>query len=935
MSDIPTCDELQNQILELAEKGRKYEATIASLKKEIETNQEKQLSNEERYRALYENAPLPYQSLDDDGCFVDVNPTWLKVLGYSIEEVIGHSYRDFLHPDWQLSFDQNFPAFKRRGYVDDVQYAIRHKDGHFLDIAFRGCVGYNADGSFRQTYCIFDDISERKRTEAALQESEAKLSSIFRSAPIGIGQVTDRVFNFVNDYFSRMLGYEVEELIGQSARMVYPSDEEYERVGNKKYEEIKNKGTGSIETTLQKKNGTLINIIMSSTPVDVGDWNKGVTFSTLDISERKAAEVAAHAAAQKFRLLADYTYDWEYWLSPEGAYLYVSPSCERITGYLADEFIANPQLMFDIVAPDYAEQVCQHYNDERSTSETFASSTFPIRTKTGEQRWIEHHCTPVFNEQGDYAGRRGNNRDITMRRQLETEQGKLLAAIHQTDESIVITDAAASIQYVNPAFESITGYTASEVIGKNPRILQGQQDKATYTQMWNRLTSNQSWQGRFINKRKDGHLFTEEASISPVIDQRGEITHYVGVKKDISEKLVQERQLRQKSKMEAVGVMAGGMAHNFNNNLSIILGNLELIKMRHPTNSEINKRLEHTKTAALRSRDLVRNIMLYSRQGELGEMAPLKLSPLIAETMQLLGPTIPTSISIEQQNSLQNRQDISVVADASQLQECLINLCNNSVHAMDEKGTITISLETEQLSQKDIPLQYDSQPGSYAKLSVTDTGCGMSPEGVERVFDLFYTTKPVNEGTGMGLSTVQGIIKKHSGLIKVQSTEGQGTTFALYLPLIEQGDSSVAKMLNQTVPGGNEQILLVDDDPQVADLVKQMLLSCGYKVFLMTDSREALTFLATNFDHVDLVMTDQTMPKLSGLELITEIKKICPYMPTILCTGYSSKVDAYAAEELSISAFILKPFDMEALLQTVRRVLDEFHNSGVNLAAPT
>lgn len=319
--------------------------------------------------------------------------------------------------------------------------------------------------------------------------------------------------------------------------------------------------------------------------------------------------------------------------------------------------------------------------------------------------------------------------------------------------------------------------------------------------------------------------------------------------------------------------------------------------------------------------------MLYSRQGELGEMAPLKLTPLIAETMRLLGPTIPTSISIEQQHLHQNSQAISVVADASQLQECLINLCNNAVHAMDEKGTITISLETEELCHKDISLQYDAQPGSYAKLTVTDTGCGMPPEGVERVFDLFYTTKLDNEGTGMGLSTVQGIIKKHGGLIKVQSIEGQGTTFALYLPLIEQRDFSVGRMPNQTVLGGSEQILLVDDDPQVAELVKQMLLSYGYRVFSMTDSQEALTFFAANVDCVDLVMTDQTMPNLTGLELFTEVKKIRPDLPTILCTGYSSKVDEYAAEDLSISAFMLKPFDMDALLQTVRRVLDEFHNS--------
>jgi CheY-like chemotaxis protein len=379
--------------------------------------------------------------------------------------------------------------------------------------------------------------------------------------------------------------------------------------------------------------------------------------------------------------------------------------------------------------------------------------------------------------------------------------------------------------------------------------------------------------------------------------------------------------------MEAVGVMAGGMAHNFNNNLAIILGNLELLRIRYPAESEISKRLDNTQTAVMRSRDLVRNIMLYSRQGEVVEFSPLGLFQLISETLQLLRPTIPTSIAIDLQHNHQVDREVSVMADGSQLQECLINLCMNSVHAMDEKGTITISVETELVSQHDIPLQYDAQPGVYARLSVTDTGCGMPPEGVERVFDLFYTTKPSNEGTGMGLSTVQGIIKKHGGLIKVESVVGRGTTFALYLPLVEQGGSATVGLPDQVIPGGSEKILFVDDDPLVAELVKQMLLCSGYTVSAMTDSREALTFFTANADHIDLVMTDQTMPGVTGLELFSEVKKIRPNLPTILCTGFSSKVDEQAAAELSISAFMQKPFKMPSLLQTVRQVLDESYNA--------
>ena len=509
---------------------------------------------------------------------------------------------------------------------------------------------------------------------------------------------------------------------------------------------------------------------------------------------------------KKFRLLADHTYDWEYWINTNGDYEYITPSCERITGYTAEEFMSDPQLLYRIVSDQDTEIIREHFKPESIDQTGLCRLEFIIMTKAGQERWLEHHCFPIFDEQGKLIGRRGNNRDITERKREEAKA------------------------------------------------------------------------------------------------------------------LTLEEQLTQKHKIEALGTMAGGMAHNFNNNLSIILGNIELSKMKMPPSPEIDNYLSNAKIAVLRSRDLIQQILTYSRQGD-REKTSTRLPLIIDETLQLLRPTLPATINL-QQEIRKDCHDHTINADSSQIQECLINLCNNAMHAMEEKGDLTISLDSIELQKQDIPVQYSSQPGQYAKLSVKDTGSGMSAETVDKIFDLFFTTKPVDEGTGVGLSTVQGIVSQHGGLIKVNSTLGEGTTFELYFPVIEQTEMTETTSINEDIPAGTEHILFVDDEPMLASLGEMMLKQMGYQVTMMTDSSEALKLFTANADRIDLVITDQTMPELTGKELIQKLKEIKADIPTIICTGYSSKLDEDIAKELGASAYMMKPMDMPILMRTVRDVLD-------------
>ena len=660
---------------------------------------------------------------------------------------------------------------------------------------------------------------------------------------------------------------------------------------------------------------------------------------TQEINERKRAEEEIRQSKNEFRLLADHTYDWEYWRLPDGSYRYVSPACERITGYSPDEFIAQRQLVLDIVEPDFADQVERHYCDEDTATNGLSHLVFAIRTRTGERRWIEHHCTPVFDDQGVYAGRRGNNRDITDRKQAEEalckseemmRSSQSVAHICSYSTNLNINNIEQSSWVCSPEFYNIFGIDENypHTIAGWANFIHPDHREEVFDYHESVVKEKKSFSREYkIIRIIDGSERWVHGTGELDFDEKGNPVRMHGAIQDITERKQAEKerqeletQLRQKYKMEAVGTMAGGIAHNFNNSLSVILGNLELSQLKN-NNPEVSILLQNARIGVMRSRDLVSQIMSYSRKGA-QSMAPLHLPLIIDETLKLLSSTIPTTVQLHQAISPDSAQ-ATINADASQIQEILLNLYSNAVHAMEEKGRLDITLDVVDLTNKELPHPGQHQPGRYARITIRDTGCGMTAEVQQKIFDPFFTTKEMHEGTGMGLSTVQGIIEQHNGLITVESTVGQGTAFALYFPVIDQAQATQPTPVKVDIPSGAEKILFVDDDEMLAKLGERMLTELGYQVSMMTESPEALKLFAANADYFDLVITDQTMPDLTGKELIQELLKIRPDIPTIICTGYSSQVSEEEAEKLGAKAFVMKPLDLQELAQTVRRVLDE------------
>ena len=465
---------------------------------------------------------------------------------------------------------------------------------------------------------------------------------------------------------------------------------------------------------------------------------------------------------------------------------------------------------------------------------------------------------PMIDEQGNVIGLFGIARDITRSKKAEAERNRLAAAIEQAGETVVITDPHGMILFVNPTFERTTGYTLQEVIGQNPRILKsGKQADEFYSRIWRTISGGHTWEGRMVNKRKDGTFYTEDATISPVLDAAGKIVNYVAVKRDITEHLRLSDQFQQSQKMESVGRLAGGVAHDFNNLLTVITGYSELLLQKMGKETTMYRDVEEIKRAGDRAASLTQQLLAFSRK-QIIEPKIVHLGSLISDMQKMLTRLIGEDISI------QVTTDIglgSVKVDPGQFQQILMNLVVNARDAMPDGGKIRIETANVDLEEAYYAVHPYTPPGRYVKLSISDTGIGMSEEVKAQIFEPFFTTKKIGSGTGLGLAMVYGAVKQSNGFIEVHSEVGKGTTFNIYLPRLEKETSQPAKDDRpQDMRGGTETVLLVEDEDIVRNLCFQILERLGYKVLQSRDGAEAIALARGYDDRIDLLLTDVVMP---------------------------------------------------------------------------
>ena len=641
------------------------------------------------------------------------------------------------------------------------------------------------------------------------------------------------------------------------------------------------------------------------------------TASGRDITERKTAE----EALRQSRALEEATIECSpvalYSIDLDGNVQHWNTSAEKTFGWAAAEVIGKP---LPIVPEDKMEEhaaFCVQWGH----GEGIAGREVVRLRKDGTRFLGLLSAAPLRDASGNVIGTIGAMEDITERKQAEEELERLMSAIDQADEVVVITDTEATIQYVNPAFEAVTGYASYEAVGQNPRVLKsGIQDAQFYQNMWKTLTNGETWRGRMVNKRKDSSFFTEDAVISPVFDDSGRLVNYVAVKHDVTAKIRLEEQLRQAQKMEAMGTLAGGIAHDFNNILGAMMGYTEIISEearqgRIPDVQSIDEILR----AGDRAKDLVGQILAFSRQTDQSKMA-VNLGRLVREALRLLRGALPSTITIEQFVVL---DDTTIMANPTQMHQIIMNLCTNAWQAMgNENGVLGIQVQSTTLGPDEAALFPGSAPGKYVRMLVSDTGCGMTEETRLRILDPFFTTKKQGEGTGLGLSVVHGIVRDHGGGITIESTPGEGSTFTILLPAIADQEEVVEQDASD-LPRGMEHILLVDDEEKLRNIFGQVLLSLGYMVTVCSDGRNAWETFLEEPSAFDLLLTDLTMPRMNGLELATKIHAARSEMPILLCTGYREDLSSDALRAAGILKILDKPVLRRTLALELRRVMDE------------
>ncbi len=507
------------------------------------------------------------------------------------------------------------------------------------------------------------------------------------------------------------------------------------------------------------------------------------------------------------------------------------------------------------------------------------------------------------------------------------QHAEFQAIFSSITDAIVFTDLNRQILMINPAFKSNFGYGLEEVAGKTTQLIYANPDEY-HNQgklRYHKSSTIDMPVYEIEYRRKDGSIFPSETLGGPVKDSNGDTIGFLGVIRDISdrkeaekEKAQLEEQWRQSQKLEAIGTLAGGIAHDFNNILSVILGYTDLAKVDAPPGSNYSDDLDKVLEAGYRAKDLVQQILAFSRQAQI-EKVSLKPQAIIKEALRMLRASIPTTIEVRASID----PDCGVIdADPTQFHQIVMNLCTNAFHAMEEKGGI---LEVVLRVADSVPLELKegkSNAGDgFLEFSISDTGRGIGPEFIDKIFDPFFTTKEKGKGTGMGLAITYGIVKEYGGTITVDSQLGKGTTFKIYLPR-GKAETVLEKPEVADAPKGSERILFVDDEELLIKLGKDMLERFGYHVTAKLRSFEALEAFQNQPDKFDLVITDQTMPGMTGLDMARRMLQIRPDIPVILCTGHSTLVDENVSKAQGIKGFALKPVGMKDMSRLIRQILD-------------
>ena len=891
---------------------------------DLRTQAEEILEESERkFRDLSEKSVAGVY-LIQGGVLKYVNSRFADTFGYSTDEMTDKiTVEDVIFPeDWPL-VEENL---KRRlsGDLESLHYEfrIRTKKGDIRNIeVYSSRTWYQGKPAVIGTLL---DITDRKEAERQIIESKQLFDAILSASPVGIGKVQDRVIVWVNETLCRYSGYAKEELQGKDVSLFYVNDEECERAGRLLYRE------GQGEARMVKKDGTFLDVFIQISPTDSYSY----VFAIADITGRKRMEEALRQRDRQLRDTAEKIPGiiFQFYAQPDGktGLHYVSESSRRIFDLSSDteDFFER---FSQRVAPECLDSFTASITEAISSVRPWNYEGRFIKD-SGESMWFLGLSSPVTGEREILFN--GVLLDITERKKaeyaLKDSEERFRAIVDQSPFSIMILSPSGEVLHVNDAHCRLWGISRELLMEENYSPLRDPQiEKLGLLPMIYRAFSGERitvppMEYDLSERFHEGHTRIVEADFVPILNASGELASVILINQDVTERergqhernKLQE-QLRQSQKMEAIGTLAGGIAHDFNNILSVIAGYSSLVQMQIEESNPLRKYVDEILSSSERATNLTRSLLAFSRKQPVS-LAPTNINNCVKGAEKILRRLIPEDVEISISLA---PEDIIIMADATQVDQILINLAANARDAMKAGGRLTI--ETRRLKRAEGPQTIPgfNDPGQYALLTVSDTGCGIEVSTREKIFDPFFTTKEPGKGTGLGLSTVYGIVKQHDGHIDVSSEPGKGTTFSVYFPAIESQAEEKMTTLPEIV-GGHETVLIAEDNEAVRFLLKDYLRSYGYTVIEAVDGQDAIE-MALKHDNIDLVILDSVMPKKNGREAHDTIRNIKPHIKALFMSGYTKDVVLDKGVEDGEVDFIAKPILPSVFLKKIREVMDK------------
>lgn len=896
--------------------------------------------SEERFRLVQELSPDGFTILrpvrDAQGCIVDF--TWVyendavaRLNGTDPKAVVGRRLLELFPGHRDSSFLKVYRQVAESG-ASCIFEDVYSGESMLKPVCFRIVVVPMGE----DIAILAQDITVRKRAEAEAEASEADFRAMFETASIGMSLADPQTGQWlrVNQALCEITGYTAEEMLQlRISQLTHPEDrdkdwEAYQRVVRGEASDY------HIEKRYMRKNGSLVWVNVNMTVIRDAAGTPTRAMATIeDITERKWAEDSLRRSEMEQRQLAKQ-------LETERERLVTAQAVAKIGSWDTDlvtlgvvwseetyRIFGTERATFTPSHDTFLELV--HPEDRAMVEKTFVrSATQPgvhriehrVQMPDGRVKVVEERWRVFSDDQGQSQRACGTCQDITESRRAMESQARLVTAVEQAAETIVITDTKGKIAYANPAFEKVTGFTRAEVIGQNPRVLKsGRHSAEFYRDLWSTLVAGRVWSGRLTNRRKDGTLYEEEATISPVHDAAGKIVNFVAVKRDVTREAQLEVQLRQAQKMEAVGRLAGGVAHDFNNLLMGIMGYAEMCRDTIEAGHPIREWLDEIMLGARRSADLTRQLLAFASKQTIAPKV-LDLNDAVAGMLKMLRRLIGEDIDLA---FLPGANLWPVLFDPSQIDQILANLCVNARDAIAGVGKITLQTENIVIDADFCSRHTEALPGPYVSLLVCDDGCGMDAETRAQIFEPFFTTKGMGKGTGLGLATVYGIVKQNNGFICVDGEPGQGTTFRIFLPqsAAAAAEPAVSGHEERAPRGGGETVLLAEDERAPRETCRLFLESLGYNVLTAETPGEALQLAGQHAGALDLLITDVVMPGMDGRQLAKRMASVKPGISVLFMSGYTADVMAQRGVIERDMAFLAKPFTCAELAHKVREVL--------------